>query len=265
MADFWHCRFRYGQFEVLNVTSSATTTALDSFVTGDISYTKAFTFEEYSGFSEGTTVDTGGASTNDTIIPVVSTTSFVVGQTIAIELDIGTSHKALITAFTADTDVTISDGISSGVAAGNTVVTVDQLSGSTSGTNTQNFKRDKVRQIFSKSFNGLEPLGFSHNDRQFPLGIGPLAEDNARFEADYNRDGVRALAGESARNLAVLDIDGLPYSFANGADLTNFGDAFDARQNAIYGGSGGQSGLIRDVTEAANTQVAMDAITDTRT
>jgi hypothetical protein len=265
MADFWHCRFRYGQFEILNVTSDNTPTALDSFVTGDITYTNMFDFEEYSGFSEGTVVDTGGAAADAVVIPVPDTTSFVIGQTIAIELDVGTYHKALIDSFVVDTSVTLTVGITSAAGAGNKVVTMNQLSGSTSGSNTQNFKADKVQQIFNKSFNDLEPLGFTHNNRQFPLGVGPSGDDNARFTADYNRDGVRFLAGEAATNLAVLDLDGLPYQFSSGADLNNLGMAFDARQLAIYGGGGGQSGLIRDVTEAGNDQTSMDAITDVRT
>ncbi len=271
--SFFHCRFRYGQLEILEKTDSSTVGPLDDFVTADITPGTEFQFEEYSGFSEGTTVASPGAAIDDIVIPVDSTTAFNVNDTVAIGLDVDTFHKARITAFTPDTNVTLSMGISSAAAQGNKVVTIPQLQGSSSGTNTQNFKADKANQVKSKSL-VLEASGFEYNNRDFFLNINEDGDLDSRFTLDYLR--LAAYAGIPAIDMSTvrtLDIDERPYLFSGSTDFFNFFEAYygspdgsiKGRILTIYGGGTGQSGLITEIAEAGNDQTSMDNITDTRT
>jgi hypothetical protein len=271
--SFFHCRFRYGQFDILEKTDSSTGGPLDDFVTADITSGAGFQFEEYSGFSDGTTVDSPGAATDDTVIPVVSTTAFNVDDIIAIKLDVDTFHKAKITAFTPDTDVTLSQGISSAAAQGNIIVTIPQLQGSSTGTNTQNFKGDKANQIKKKSFD-LEISGFEYNGRDFFLNVNDEGDFDSRFTNDYLRlAAYRGITGIDMSVTSTLDIDERPYNFADAADFDDFFEAYYGSPDRvtvgrileIYGGGTGQSGLITEVTEAGNDQTSMNNITDTRT
>ena len=61
----------------------------------------------------------------------------------------------------------------------------------------------------------------------------------------------------------ALDSDGHSYLFADNADLVNYLRAFVGQRFYIFGVSG-QTGLLAQVSMAANTQAAMDGITDNR-
>ncbi len=261
--SFLNCRFQYGQFHVRSVSnSSGIVDALADFETGDVSLGSRFSSEEYNGFTDGTTL-TANAASSATVLTVASSTGMSASDRVFVELDIDTFFGTTIATVDSGTQITVDDGLSSAAASTNRVVIISQLASSTTGTITEDFKATKVDTIFNKSVQ-LEETGFTHSDRNFFLGVKD-GSDDMRFMIDYNRLRAERAAGTTMSTEATIDFDLVPYSFVSNGDYDTFIGAQRTRILAIYGGGSGESGLISDVTEDANTQAAMDAITDTRT
>ena len=256
------CRFQYGQFHVRSVSNtSGIVDQLSDFETGNLTISNRYDYEDFSGFTDGTTL-TSAAVTDDTVLTVGSTSGMTATDRVFIELDIGTFHGTTIASVDSGTQITINNGLSSGAAIGNTVVILSQLSGSTTGTITQDFKAEKVKAIFHRSV-VLEEEGFVFDSRDFYLGVKDGADDH-RWRSDYTRlIGLRGILPDM-NGEATLDFDLKPYIFSSNTNFDNFYTAYRNRELAIYGGGTGQSGLINQVTAAANSQAAMDAIIDNR-
>ena len=261
--SFLNCRFKYGQFHVRTVSnSSGIVDGLAEFETGDVSLGSRFDSEEYNGFTDGTTL-TANAASSATTLTIADSTGMSATDRVFIELDINTFHGTTIASVNSGTEIIIDDGLSSAAASTNRVVIISQLEGSTTGTITEDFKFAKVETVFNQS-KVLEDIGFSHSSRTFFLWR-VNSEDDPRFMDDLLRLTDERLAGTAMSGENTLDVDLVPYTFTNNTDFDNWRDASRARVLVIYGGGSGESGLIEDVTEGANTQAAMDAITDTRT
>lgn len=62
----------------------------------------------------------------------------------------------------------------------------------------------------------------------------------------------------------ILNVDGIPYVIADNDDFAHHLQAYSYQLSHILGNSGGQTDLIQQISEADNTQTAMDTITDNR-
>jgi len=262
---YLHCRLEYGEFSITKKTTDGNKGRDDDFVTGLIDYTSSWPFECYSGFSEGSAVGAPGAAAETAVIPMADTSPYAVNDKIGVEINTGTFHKSFIQSVVPNVSITLTAPLPVAADAGNRVVSMSQLSGSTSGSAVPDYKADKARIIINTSMNKLEPDGIIYKNRIFPLGTDKYGNRDERADALYNRVAIRNLQGEDANTMYVIDIDGIDYYFTDVNDLLDYGYLRDARYHEIYGDMGGQSSLLQEVTVAANTPGAMAAIVDNRT
>lgn len=266
--SYLHCEFVYGVALIRNSYDSVVS-PIDhiDFITGDASWGNTRDSFLDIGTTEGTTLNANAVATDD-ILTLVSTGAYTIGDKVAIELNNGRRHVTFIDDIADATDLQIVDPLPSDADSGNNFVSTDELGGTVSGTVTSDFKVVKAAQIFAKT-NRLDREGFTYANVRFPLngrmghyldGLNHRNEDYAERLREEDR------ASEDMTVFSVVRSDFRLYTFTSIGDYVSWNVARDNRIDDIYSnGTNGEWQLIREVTEADNTQVAMDAIVDDRT
>lgn len=125
------------------------------------------------------------------------------------------------------------------------------VDGSTDGTLIENFKLKKANKVKEKS-NSLVKSGASYNSKTFNVKSSDVAFITGLM--------VSINEGDDLTGQVYFSKEG-SYLFANNVDVKGLFAAIKSRINYIYGG---EITLLGQITAAANTQEAMDLITDSR-
>lgn len=141
-------------------------------------------------------------------------------------------------------------------APGNRLLwTGTQTEGATDGTLAEDFKSPKARGIIQRTERLLN-RGVIHGGTEF------AANENIR-----SRLSIISISSVANPTFWIPDVKNAGYDIVDASDFNDLVDAVATRLRLMTTGntsSSGEADLIALITAAANTQVAMDAISDTR-
>lgn len=218
------------------------------FLTGDFSpsipaSSSAFLF----GGTLGTTLSATATAPTNTI-QVTSTAGATIGEWCAVVLDDSTQYYAVVLDILGPI-LTLSRNLPSDATSGNQVVYQSQLSGATDFTSTEDFKFSKANEIIANTIN-LRTAEVPYDNTGF-IPTDQLIGDAAGY----------LTSGRDADQFNAVTGLGLSRAFTDEDDLADFTYTITGYVDNL---TAGQGSLIDQVYDAANTQVAMDAIVDSR-
>jgi len=257
---FLQCKIQHGIAAVIhNFPATESLKSGLTFETGDVSVPGSPPDNPWAvvpGSGVGSDLTTAVSATGAVWV-MTSTTGMSASDIVGLELDSGDWFYTRITTVDSGTQLTVDRGSPGAAAIGNRVAVVSQLSGSTDFTIVEDFKTPKSSQILNKTDRLLE-RGVDHGGTKFACDAFNMAAA-ALIDTDAD-DG-----GDAKGTYDVPNKDNENFDFPSAANFETYRAALLARYKEVMQGTGGQGDLIFDVIDAANTQVAMDAITDSRT
>ncbi len=252
--SYLHCIVQYGRIGVESVfETSVTPEARIDFVSGDITLGTRYNYEaaDITG-SQGTTL-TATEPAAETVMAVDDSTGMTAQDKVMIELDTGVYFQTRVASVDSGTQITLKDGLPSQAASGNQAVVADQLDTTTDLSLIEDFKGPKVNEVLNKTTD-LRSRGVSHGGTRFSCDADFVSYISA---IDFNSVAVGGFD--------VPDKDSVSFDLPNQSNFDDRKDAIADRPKDIYDKTGGGEGdLIDDIIAAVNTQVAMDAISDSR-
>ncbi len=255
MALFAYCKIQYQTVYVDGFDGVGTNTDLENidFITGDLGSPSTFATNGLAVTGAAGTTLTTNESGGATLLEVTSEVGISVGEFVAIELDVaeafGTHFWAKVVA-TAAGSITINTGLPSAASIGQQVVSVSQLAATTSFTVFEDFKNVKADGIIARTTH-LRTHTFSYLNRDFTAKAESLSDIDAAVSSHID-----------ASKYSVQDAIGEAYTFVDKDDAAALQDLAKEFNSTLVTG---QSSLLVSISNAINSQAAMDAIVDSRT